>query len=147
MSEENAIHERGYVYNFHYHLVWVTKYRQPVFKESDQAQEMIGILMAIAANNEITVESGEVMPDHVHLLISFKPKYAPATVVKVFKGISARMWFERHPESRQLVWGGHLWAPSYYMGTLGDMSRKTVENYIANQRKERGIGGRPSKRP
>ncbi|WP_191982037.1 transposase, partial [Levilactobacillus koreensis] len=31
--------------------------------------------------------------------------------------------------------GGHLWSPSYFMSTLGDMSKTTVENYIANQRK------------
>ncbi|WP_235805917.1 IS200/IS605 family transposase, partial [Levilactobacillus koreensis] len=75
-------------------------------------------------------------PDHVHLLLSFKPKYAPTNVVKAFKGGSARLFFELHPEIKaQQFWGGHLWSPSYFMSTLGDMSRQNVENYIANQRK------------
>ena len=26
-----TVYERNYVYNFHFHLIWVTKYRHPVF--------------------------------------------------------------------------------------------------------------------
>ena len=31
-------------------------------------------------------------------------------------------------------WGGHLWSPSYYMSTLGNMSKEVVEQYINNQK-------------
>ncbi|MCB4716315.1 hypothetical protein DVS31_08750, partial [Limosilactobacillus fermentum] len=41
----------------------------------------------------------------------------------------------RHPEIRQSqYWGGHLWSPSYYMSTLGNMSKEVVEQYINNQK-------------
>ncbi|WP_125544557.1 IS200/IS605 family transposase [Levilactobacillus lindianensis] len=131
-----AIHERGYVYNFHFHLVWVTKYRHEAFTTPKLVAEMSNILTKIAQLNEVTIEKMEVMPDHIHLLLSFKPKYAPTNIVKAFKGGSARLFFELHPEIKaQKFWGGHLWAPSYFMSTLGDMSKKIVENYITNQRK------------
>ncbi|MFD1485157.1 IS200/IS605 family transposase [Lacticaseibacillus baoqingensis] len=145
MVKNNAIYERGYVYDFHYHLVWVTKYRREVFTTPQLVAEMCEILTATASDNEITVEQVEVMPDHVHLLLSFKPKYAPANVVKILKGASARTWFVAHPETKQLLWDGHLWSPSYYMGTLGNMSKETVANYIQTQRTERGKAGRPNK--
>jgi len=133
---EGMIHERGYVYNFHFHLVWVTKYRHEAFTTPKLVDEMTDILTKIARLNEVTIEQMEVMPDHIHLLLSFKPKYAPTNVVKAFKGGSARLFFELHPEIKaQKFWGGHLWSPSYFMSTLGDMSKTTVENYIANQRK------------
>ncbi|WP_082623190.1 IS200/IS605 family transposase, partial [Levilactobacillus parabrevis] len=94
------------------------------------------ILTKIARLNEVTIEQMEVMPDHIHLLLSFKPKYAPTNVVKAFKGGSARLFFELHPEIKaQKFWSGHLWSPSYFMSTLGDMSKETVENYIASQRR------------
>lgn len=48
-------------------------------------QEMKDILVSIARVGDITIEEMEVMPDHVHLLISFKPKYAPTDVVKSLK--------------------------------------------------------------
>ncbi|WP_407894924.1 IS200/IS605 family transposase [Lacticaseibacillus sp. N501-2] len=130
-----AIHERNYVYNFHFHLIWVTKYRNPAFTTPKLVNDMKAILERIASLNEVTIERMEVMPDHVHLLINFKPKYTPTTIVKAFKGASARMFFDQHPEVKaQKFWGGHLWSHSYYMSTLGDMSREVVERYIENQR-------------
>jgi putative transposase len=143
MSQEkhrlnDAIYERNYVYNFHYHLIWVTKYRHSVFDTPELVNDMTLILERIAELNEINIETLEIMPDHVHMLLNFKPKYAPTNVVKALKGGSARMFFEQHPEIKnQEFWGGHLWSHSYYMSTLGDMSKTTVENYINNQRNQK----------
>ena len=132
---DEAIYERNYVYNFHFHLIWVTKYRHPAFTTSQLITDMKSILQRIADLNEVTIERMEVMPDHVHMLISFKPKYAPTNIVKAFKGGSARLFFKKHPEVKaQKFWGGHLWSHSYYMSTLGNMSREVVEHYIDNQR-------------
>ena len=64
------------------------------------------------------------------MLISFSPKQRPVNVVK---GLTARKWFELHPETKQMLWGGHLWSPIYFMSTLGDMSKEVVKNYIASQ--------------
>ena len=92
------------------------------------------LLQSLALEKEITIETMEVMPEHVHLLISFKPKYAPTDIVKYLKGHSAKQFFMVHPEIREHdFWGGHLWSHSYYMSTLGDMSREVVEKYIQNQ--------------
>ncbi|RYZ78745.1 MAG: IS200/IS605 family transposase, partial [Proteobacteria bacterium] len=33
-------------------------------------------------------------------------------------------------------WDGHLWNPSYYIGTVGDMSKDVVLRYIQNQKTE-----------
>ena len=131
---EGAVYERGYVYNFHYHLIWVTKYRNEVFTTPELVQEMKDILLRIAENSEVKAEAIEVMPDHVHMLINFKPKYAPTDVVKNLKGASARLFFKAHPEIRETyMWGGKLWSNSYFMSTLGNMSRDIVERYIQNQ--------------
>ena len=132
---EGAIYERGYVYNFHFHLIWCTKYRNPVFSTPELVKDMKDLLLYIAGLNDVTVETMEVMPDHVHMLISFKPKKAPTDVVKALKGGSARMFLEKHPEIRkQYYWGSaHLWTRSYYMSTLGNMSREVAENYINSQ--------------
>jgi putative transposase len=138
MSRKNeikgAIYEQGYVYNFHYHLIWTTKYRKPLFMNGLD-EELKEILTKIAKLNEITIETLEVMPDHIHLLISFKPKLAPTSAVKALIGGSARLFFIAHPEIKNSeFWGGHLWTRSYYMSTLGDMSKDIVEKYIDNQR-------------
>ena len=129
-----AIYERNYIYNFHYHLIWVTKYRHPIFTTKALVNEMKDILIRVASLSEVTIEEMEVMPEHVHLLISFKPKFAPTEIVKNLKGSSARIFFKHHPEIRDSkFWSGHLWSHSYYMSTLGNMSKEVVEQYIRNQ--------------
>lgn len=44
----------------------------------------------------------------IHMMISFKPKNSK-------------------------FWGGHIWTRSYYMSTVGNMSKEVVERYINNQ--------------
>lgn len=132
---EGAIYTQTYVYNFHFHLIWTTNYRNKVFKTSELVQDLKDILIRIAELNEVTIEKMEVMPDHVHLLLSFKPKLSATNVVKALKGGSARMFFEKHPDIKaQKFWKGHLWTRSYYMSTLGNMSREVVEKYIESQK-------------
>ena len=131
---EDAVYGRGYVYNIHYHLIWVTKYRRPCFVTEELVQEMKDILQNTADIADVLIEEMEVMPDHIHLLVSFKPKYSVTDIVKNLKGSSARIFVDRHPEIKHdKFWGGKLWSPSYYVGTLGNMSKETVRRYIQNQ--------------
>ena len=131
---EGAIYERNYVYNFHYHLIWVTKYRKPAFTTPELVSEMKNILINEAGLIDVATEAIEVMPDHVHMMISFKPKHAPSNIVKALKGHSARKFLALHPEIKNdSFWGGHIWSHSYYMSTVGNMSKDIVEKYIKNQ--------------
>ena len=45
---DGAKYERNYVYNFHYHLIWVTKYRKAVFTNEALVAEMEDILRSLA---------------------------------------------------------------------------------------------------
>lgn len=123
-------YERTNVYDFNFHLVWVTKYRKPVFTSIEKVDVMKEILTNIAEKNEIELSHLEVMPDQVHMLVSFPPKVTPASVVKSFKGGSAKRWFSDFPETKQQLWGGHLWSPSYFMSTLGNVSKKSLLNTL-----------------
>ncbi|MBZ4026035.1 transposase, partial [Ligilactobacillus salivarius] len=62
------IHEEGYVYNFNFHLVFVTKYRRKIFDTPEKVNTMKAILQRQATISEVTVSQLEVMPDHVHML-------------------------------------------------------------------------------
>ena len=73
---DDAVYARGYIYNFHFHLIWVTKYRNATFTTPALVNEMKDILRYIADLHDITIEKMEVMSDHVHMLISFKSKYS-----------------------------------------------------------------------
>lgn len=129
-----ADYEKHYVYNTHYHLIWCTKYRNQIFNNQALAQEMKVLLKQIAQDNQIKIEQMEVMPEHIHLLISFRPSKAGSSVVKALKGRSAFLFLQKHPEIRHnQMWGGHLWSPSYYFASVGNMSKETIERYINDQ--------------
>lgn len=133
---------RTNVYDFNFHLVFVTKYRKHVFNSDEKCQIMKEILESIANMYDITIQELEVMPDHIHLLISFSPKHAPSSIVKTIKGRSAREWFKQYPQTKKDLWEGHLWSPSFFMSTIGIMSKDIVKKYIENQVSEYN-GGRP----
>ena len=89
------------------------------------------ILWQVAENNEIVIEKMEVMPDHVHVLISFPPSEVPTSAIKALKDRSAFIFLRRRPEIRRSQsWSGHLRSPGYYMSTSGNMSKETVEKHI-----------------
>lgn len=125
--------ERTNVYDFHYHVVFVTKYRRQIFDTKTKQDDMKNILKTISQGNDSEIEHLEVMPDHIHLMLSFKPKYAPSSIVKSFKGASARAWFKQYPETKKQLWKGHLWSPSFFISTIGNVSEKVLSQYIESQ--------------
>ena len=127
------IETRTAIYDFHFHLVFVTKYRKSIFDTTAKQEELKTLLYSFAEKNGSTIESIKVMPDHVHLILSFPPKFAPSSIVKSFKGAAAREWFKLHPEDKQKLYKGHLWAPSFFMQTVGVISQETMMEYIENQ--------------
>lgn len=128
-----TVKKRTSVYDFHFHLIWVTKYRKKIFNTDEKRNEMKSILNGLAESSGVIIENIEVMPDHIHLLVSFPPHFTPSSVVKMFKGVSSRLYFKKRPEVRDALWGGHLWSGSYFMSTLGSMSKDVVNNYINSQ--------------
>jgi putative transposase len=70
-------------------------------------------------------------PDHVHLFVSAHPKYAPSEIVRTVKSITARdMWQQHEPYLERYLWSGGFWEKSYHVGTAGDVSTDTIEQYI-----------------
>lgn len=124
---------RNSVYNIAYHIVWCVKYRKPLLT-GKVAEHLKGLLHQVARDNGFTIETMEIMPDHVHLFVRATPNHLVASMVKALKGVTARFLFKEFPELKKELWGGHLWNPSYYVGTVGHISEETVRKYIESQK-------------
>ena len=73
----------------------------------------------------------EVTEDHVHIFLSFPPRYSIARVVGMLKSISASVIFKEHPEVKKQMWGGEFWEDGYFARTVGDkVTAETIRNYI-----------------
>lgn len=42
--------------------------------------------------------------------------------------------FEKFPELKNQLYKGHLWNPSYYVGTVGDVTKDVIRKYVEMQR-------------
>lgn len=129
------MNSRTNVTDMNYQLVFVTKYRKQIFTTPELKNKLKTILHSIADYKGVTIQSIEIMSDHVKLSITFPPKFAASDVVKSFKGSSAREWFKAFPNDREKLWKGHLWSNTFFMCTIGDVSENVVKQYIDDQMK------------
>ena len=119
------------IYNINYHIVFCPKYRKSVLK--GKIKEFLEeCIETIADARGFKILEKEIMPDHVHLFISAPPQYSPTAIVKVLKGVTSLRLSKRFPEVK--LWKGRFWSSSYYIGTAGHVSAKTIERYIQEQK-------------
>lgn len=131
--KNDVTYGRGYVYSLQYHIVWVTKYRKPVFVDNIESDVKEYLQKTMKTLDMIPIAM-EVMPDHIHLLVDCKPQLRLSDAIKILKGNTARWLFLNHPEIKDQLWGGHLWNPSYFVATVSDRSMQQIERYIQRQK-------------
>jgi len=117
------------------HLVWIPKYRKKVLT-GDVALRVRDLIRQIAMEHEITIISGKVSCDHIHVLIAYRPHMDISTIVQWLKGISSRVLLQEFPHLRKKFWGRHFWARGYLAVSTGTMTDEMVKAYIADQEGE-----------
>ena len=143
MGEKRSNHT---VYNVNYHFVWYPKsskaklcvhrgisdpaqYRHPILGAIEDSLE--SSFREVCDDYSYEILSLHISSDHVHLFLSAHPKYAPTEIVRTVKSITAReMWQQHESLLQEYLWGGGFWEESYYVGTAGDVSTDTIEQYI-----------------
>ncbi|MBQ9240321.1 MAG: IS200/IS605 family transposase [Duodenibacillus sp.] len=123
------VFQRNCVYQTAYHVVWCPKYRKEILTGS-VAEALGAVIDEICALRSWKVISREIQPDHIHLFVSFPPSESISSAVKILKGTTARKLFTSFPSLKTQLSGGHLWSPSYYVGTAGNVSAETIKRYI-----------------
>ena len=125
------------VYEAKYHLVWCPKYRKKILIEKIRCT-VKELFEEIASHFDFEIDRCEVAEDHVHILISFPPRYSVSKVVGIIKSISGSRIFREIPKIREKLWGGHLWEQGYFFRTVGeqvtdDVIRKYIEHHSYSQ--------------
>jgi putative transposase len=77
------------VYNIGYHLIWCPKYRRKVLVDK-VASRLRELFLETSTNLGVTIETVEIMLDHVHLFVKAPPTLAPHYIVQQLKGKSSR---------------------------------------------------------
>ena len=102
-----------------YHLVWCPKYIKRILVEGIREREK-ELLYKISERYDFEIDRCEVAEDHIHVLISFPPRYSIAKVVGIIKGKSGSRILEEYRKLKEKLRGGHLWEQGYFARTVGE---------------------------
>ena len=129
--------QKGYhcTFEIHYHIVFPVKYRKALLSEP-LVLYIKEVGKELEERYDLEIEQMGCDGNHIHLLLSAHPKYAPGQLVRLFKSITARNLFRQFPELKKELWGGEFWTDGYYVGTVSQKNNwKIVEQYVKNQGK------------
>ncbi len=112
-----------------FHIVWVPKYRRK--KLYGKLRRRFGeITRDLCRQKGVELIEGHAKSDHVHLCLSFPPKYSIAYVVGFLKGKSAIRLHREFPSKE--MGSKHFWIRGYFVSTVG-LDEKKVREYIRDQ--------------
>ena len=116
-----------------YHIVFTPKYRRKIIYNQLRA-DIQTIIKDLCKWKGVEIIEGNMMPDHIHLLLSIPPKYSVSNFMGYLKGKSVMMIFERHGNLKYKFGNRNFWATGYYVSTV-ELNTATIQKYIREQDK------------
>ena len=116
-----------------YHIVFTPKYRRKIIFA--QLRESIkDILKSLCKYKGVEILEGQLMPDHVHMLVSISPKISVSSFMGYLKGKSSLMIFDKHANLKYKFGNRKFWAEGYCVSTVV-LNEGTIRKYIQQQDK------------
>ena len=114
------------------HLVFTTKYRRKLFTGVmiEQLREAFESA-CVKLECELIEMDGE--QDHVHLLISYPPKFSISVMVNNLKAVSSRMLRLQNTHLTRQSKSSALWSRSYFACTAGGATIEVLKAYVDSQ--------------
>ena len=121
-----------------WHIEFGTKYRYKMLGKFKQHNIAEASIKNVCKSHHIKIHALEIMPDHVHMLVTLPHNMTESEALQVIKGGSAYRYFKNHPKSRMRLPQGHLWSAGGCATTVGYNEYDTVFSYIEKQREHHG---------
>jgi putative transposase len=117
------------------HLIWIPKYRKRVII-GQVAVRLRDVLRQIALEHEITIITGKISSDHIHMFIAYPPTHNISKIMQWLKGISSRILLSEYTHLKKQFWGRHLWSRGYLAVSSGNITDEMIQAYIEEQEGE-----------
>jgi REP element-mobilizing transposase RayT len=111
------------------HIVFSTKYRQPLIK-AEVEKELFAYIGGIIKNNKGIPFIVNGMPDHIHIFSSLPRTISLAKYVEDIKRMSSR-WIK----TKGIEYSHFSWQRGYAAFSVCSDGREVVTRYIANQKR------------
>ena len=115
-KKENALAHTKWMCK--YHIVFTPKYRRKMIY-NQYREDVREIIKQLCSYKGVEILGGNVMSDHVHILVSIPPKMSVSSFMGYLKGKSALMMFDRHANLKYKFGNRHFWSEGYYVSTVG----------------------------
>lgn len=130
-KKENALAHTKWMCK--YHIVFTPKYRRKMIY-NQYREDVREIIKQLCSYKGVEILGGNVMSDHVHILVSIPPKMSVSSFMGYLKGKSALMMFDRHANLKYKFENRHFWSEGYYVSTVG-LNEAVIKKYIQDQEK------------
>ena len=130
-KKENALAHTKWMCK--YHIVFTPKYRRKMIY-NQYREDVREIIKQLCSYKGVEILGGNVMSDHVHILVSIPPKMIVSSFMGYLKGKSALMMFDRHANLKYKFGNRHFWSEGYYVSTVG-LNEAVIKKYIQDQEK------------
>ena len=130
-KKENALAHTKWMCK--YHIVFTPKYRRKMIY-NQYREDVREIIKQLCSYKGVEILGGNVMSDHVHILVSIPPKMSVSSFMGYLKGKSALMMFDRHANLKYKFGNRHFWSEGYYVSTVG-LNEAVIKKYIQDQEK------------
>ena len=118
------------------HIVFVTKYRNPVINDAIEARlkELIEKLCKTQDCELLQCKADLGKRDHIHLLIDLAPKISLSKLVNILKTITSReIRKEFSHELKPYYWKPVFWKRGFGYTSAGGAPLSVLKQYIENQ--------------
>ena len=92
-------------------------------------------MLQICDSEDISILTGVVSKDHVHMHIEYPASISVSNIVKKLKGRTSRVLQIEYPELKKRYWGKHFWAVGYGAWSTGNITVEAVQEYLEHHRK------------
>ncbi|SHI07351.1 putative transposase [Clostridium collagenovorans DSM 3089] len=131
MDNSSLAHSK---WNCKYHIVFAPKYRRQIIY--GKIKQDVGIrLRKLCEHKGVEIIEANACKDHIHMLVSIRPKLSVSQFMGYLKGKSSLMIFDRHANLKYKYGNRQFWCKGYYVDTVG-RNKKAIEEYIKNQIQE-----------
>ena len=130
-KKENALAHTKWMCK--YHIVFTPKYRRKMIY-NQYREDVREIIKQLCSYKGVEILGGNVMSDHVHILVSIPPKMSVSSFMGYLKGKSALMMFDRHANLKYKFGNRHFWSEGYYVSTV-ELNEAVIKKYIQDQEK------------
>lgn len=122
-------------YGIFYHIILSVKYRKKIIDTYDN--DIKSIIADVDSSSNFDVEKIESDKGHIHILVSTRLDISPSRIISRIKQETTYKLWQKYPNKLQKeFWKKHVfWNKSYFVASIGSVSKEAIERYIENQGK------------